>query len=54
MGMTYEITEMENILVVSIKGNPGVDDIKHILDQIRNESGYSHRATPVGFSKFQF
>jgi len=54
MGMTYEITEMENILVVSIKGNPGVDDIKHILDQIRNESGYSHSARLWDFQNSSF
>jgi len=40
MTMTYEIIEDQDVLVVSIKGNPAVDDIKHILDEIRNASGY--------------
>ena len=26
MGMTFDITEMQDILVVSIDGNPRVDD----------------------------
>ena len=54
MGMTYELSEIENVLVVSIKGNPGVDDIKHILDQIRNESGYSHSARLWDFQESGF
>jgi hypothetical protein len=52
--MTYEIAEMENILVVTIKGNPGVDDIKHILDQTRNESGYTHSARLWDFQESSF
>ena len=54
MEMTYEITEIQEILVVSIKGNPSVDDIKHILDQIRNESGYSHNARLWDFQESSF
>lgn len=54
MGMTFEITEMQDILVVSIKGNPGVDDIKHILDQIRNDSGYIHSARLWDFQESSF
>ena len=42
MSITYEITDMQDILVVSIKGNPCVDDIKGVLDQIQDESGYRH------------
>ncbi len=54
MRMTYELTEVQDILVVSIKGNPGVDDIKHILDRIRNESGYSHSARLWDFQESSF
>jgi hypothetical protein len=54
MEMTYEITEIQDILVVSIKGKPSVDDIKHILDQIRNESGYSHSARLWDFQESSF
>ena len=54
MVMTFEITEMQDILVVSIKGNPSVDDIKQILDQTRNTSGYSHNARLWDFRKSNF
>jgi hypothetical protein len=54
MGMTFEITEMQDILVVSIKGNPSVDEIKQILDQTRNTSGYSHSARLWDFRESSF
>ncbi len=54
MGMTYEIAEMEDVQVVSIKGKPSVDDIKHILDEIQNESGYSHSARLWDFQESSF
>jgi hypothetical protein len=54
MAMTFEITEMQDILVVSIKGNPRVDDIKQILDQTRNTSGYSHSTRLWDFRESSF
>ena len=54
MEMTYDITEMENILVVAIKGNARVDGIKHILDQIRNDAGYTHSARLWDFQESSF
>jgi hypothetical protein len=54
MSMTYEITDMQDILVVSFKGNPGVDDIKRILDQIQDESGYSHSYRLWDFQESSF
>ena len=54
MAMTFEITEMQDILVVSIKGDPSVDDIKQILDQTRNTSGYSHSARLWDFRESSF
>jgi len=54
MGMTYEIEEMQNILVVSITGDPNVDDIKRILSQTQNVSGYSHNARLWDFQKSGF
>jgi len=32
MHMTFEITEMQDMLVISIKGEPRVGDIKQIAD----------------------
>jgi hypothetical protein len=54
MGMTFEITETQDILVISIKGEPCVDDIKQILDQIRNASGYTHSARLWDFQASSF
>jgi len=52
--MSYEICEQDDILLVSIKGNPSVDDIKLILDKTRNASGYSHTARLWDFRDADF
>jgi len=54
MNMSFEISESDEILVVSIKGNPSVDDIKHILDKTRDSSGYSHDARLWDFRDASF
>lgn len=54
MNMTFKITKIQDILVVFIKGNPGVDDIKHILDQTQNASGYSHSSRLWDFRESNF
>ena len=54
MPMTFDISEMQGILVVSIKGEPNVDGIKLILDQIRNSSGYLHSVRLWDFQDSSF
>jgi hypothetical protein len=38
MNKSFEISEQGDILLVTIKGNPSVDDIKLILDKTRDKS----------------
>jgi hypothetical protein len=54
MSMIFKITEMQDILVISITGDPCVDDIKQILDQIQNASGYTHSARLWDFQASSF
>lgn len=54
MNMSFELSEKNDILVVTIKGNPSVDDIKLILDKTRNSSGYSHNARLWDFREASF
>jgi len=54
MNMSYDISDLEDILLVTIKGNPTVDDIKQILDETRSGSGYSHTARLWDFSDSRF
>ena len=54
MNMSFEISEQDDILLVSIKGNPSVDDIKRILDKTRDTTGYSHPARLWDFRDASF
>lgn len=54
MNMSFEISELDGILLVAIKGNPGVDDIKRILDKTRDGCGYSHAARLWDFREAGF
>ena len=54
MNMSYKLSEQDDILLVSIRGNPSVDDIKHILDETRDASGYSHNARLWDFREATF
>ena len=54
MNMSFDISEQDDILLVTIKGNPSVDDIKHILDNTRDSSGYSHNARLWDFREAAF
>jgi len=52
--MDFELSEIDDILVVTIHGNTTVEDIKHILDQTRDASGYSHSARLWDFRNSAF
>lgn len=54
MAMQVEIVEIDNILVVTIQGETNVGDIKKILDQTRNDTGYTHTARLWDFRKSSF
>jgi len=51
-----EIVNKQGVLCVVIEGDPKVSDIKSVLDQIRNESGYLnlYRFWDFRLSKFDF
>ncbi len=54
MNMSFEISAKDDILLVTIKGNPSVDDIKLILDKTRDSSGYSHNTRLWDFRDASF
>ena len=54
MNTSFEISALDDLLLVTLKGNPSVDDIKHILDKTRDASGYSHTARLWDFRDASF
>ena len=54
MKATFDIFEKEGVLIISIKGDPTVSEIKRVLDQTRDESGYSNLSRLWDFRKASF
>jgi len=51
---TFDIFEKEGVLFISIKGDPTVSEIKRVLEQMRDESGYRNLSRLWDFRKAAF